>query len=508
MGMSASCILVRNAKHDTKETLLQRLRDRMSAEGYAETDAAGAKITLRMQFPAEGQWFAIGESEENPAAAKRDAVLAVKAFGTEVISAELVDSDFVLMTLFSADGHTAGVISVGEPYWGRDGEDYDAFAACAPEGTTADAIRKICEGGDVFAEDGFANLGELMDFDSEVLWTEWDETDPAAEEFAVLHFQKTEAAKPDQQPKFDRKELFSGNIVNTKKKLTADEAFQKIDFGLTASGTWKRTSDNTGLYVRLLETENSIILFSNLLSPKHFAFCLNTAVSNVSVSAQDVSTTVIQKNGRVNKKLSGILPREALSQIMESACTTEEAFRAADQDGAGCIVHYYAQKPVALHGMSLRLKTLYLDQKFVYIFRNTDGWTKDEVISRLDAFLIRTHAAEGGIERTDNDNAEGFLRMLLADGFFAFTGNLAPPEPFAYAFDTECLYLHTDTTDCFAEVSLSRDGKTVEQDMLPLNQYAAFAQEHGYDPTLLDRVYTDEAQILYYARPAERSSDS
>ena len=513
MGLSASCIFVQNPQQLSPEKLADTLRGYMTAQGFAEAEASGADIALRLRFSADGQWFAVSPEKENPAALSRCAAIAAGAFQEPVITAELVDSDFAELSLQVANRKKPCRIAVGEPYGGRTHSDYRQFAAQFPDRLSAAQLKEICEGGDVFAEDGLAALGTCLNLDITLL-TENGETGSA-----VLYFTKTK------EPEAERTELYSGNILSMTEK--PDSAAFAERMVLVMSSAWEHTETDTGRYIRIMETGSSLLLFSNLLYPKQLAACAGAPLIHISVAEQDIQTAVLQPN-IMAKAHRGTLPRTALPELLESAGTNEDAFREAALNGAGCTTLFFTGRIRPAGRIGLALRTVYETERFAYLFENPDRLTTAQVIEKLDTFLEKVYGPRtisfqrlnpdsgeyepvsyqdpGGICRTDEAHGEAYLRIFVNENGIALTGSLALPDNHRYAgiFGQNCLYLMIDCENGFAQYTLyAPDGSHLRMDMVDIQKCAEYCDKYGFDPAFPDAVYGSEAVVCWYSRPRD-----
>ena len=75
----------------------------MIAYGFAEAEASSSDIALQLRFSAVGQWFAVSQAKVEPAALSSCAAISAEAFQEAVIIAELVDSDFAELSLYTTN---------------------------------------------------------------------------------------------------------------------------------------------------------------------------------------------------------------------------------------------------------------------------------------------------------------------------------------------------------------------------------------------------------------------
>ncbi|MBR3045413.1 MAG: hypothetical protein IKG82_01640 [Oscillospiraceae bacterium] len=513
MGLSASCIFVRNPQQLSPEKLADILRGYMTAQGFVEAEASGADTALRLRFSASGQWFAVSPEKEDPTALSRCAAIAAGAFQEPVITAELVDSDFAELSLQPVNRKKPCRIAVGDPYGGRTHSDYRQFAAQFPDKLSAAQLREICEGGDVFAEDGLAALGTCLNLDITLL------TENSEAGSAVLYFTKTHV------PEAERTELYSGNILSmTEKPDPAAFAEQMVQL---MSSAWELTETDTGRYIRIMETGSSLLLFSNLLYPKQLAACAGAPLIHISVAEQDIQTAVLQPN-IMAKAQRGILPRTALPELLESAGTNEDAFREAALNGTGCTTLFFTGRRRPAGRIGLALRTLYETERFAYLYQNPDRLTKEQIIEKLDVFLAKVYGPKmisvqrlnpdsgeyepvsyqdpGGICRTDKAHGEAYLRIFVNENGIALTGSLELPDNhrFAGIFGQNCLYLTIDRENGFAKYDLyAPDGRHLRSEMTDIGDCPACCEKFGFDPALPDAVYSSDAVVCWYSRPRD-----
>ena len=513
MGLSVSCIFVQNPQQLSPKELADILRRYMTSQGFVEAEASGANTALRLRFSASGQWFAVSPEKENHTALKRCAAIAVGAFQEPVITAELVDSDFAELSLQVANRKKSCRLAIGEPYGGRTHSDYRQFAAQFPDCLNAAQLKEICEGDDVFAEDGLAELGNCLNLDISLL----TENDDAGS--AVLYFTKT------QVPEIERKELYSGNILSLTEK--PDPAAFAKRIVKAVSSAWEHTETETGKYIRILETGNSLLLFSNMMYPKLLAAVVGAPLIHISVAEQDIEKAILQPN-IFAKAQWGTLPRTALPGLLESAETNEDAFREAAMNGTGCTTLFFNDRPFPPALIRLSLRMLYETEQFAYLYQNPDRLTMEQIIEKLDVILAKVYGPKtisfrrlnmdsgeyepvsyeypGGICRTDEAHGEAYLRIFVNENGIALTGNLALPDHHSYTgiFGQDCVYLKIDLENLFAHYQLyAPDGSELRSKMIDIKEYPTYCEESGFAPTLLDAVYGSDAVVCWYSRPRD-----
>ena len=122
--------------------------------GFSQvSDAAAADETVVLCEADGSSWITVC----SPQFERRISELS-KALKTDVMLIECCDSDFIEMTLASADGKDARV-TIGEPYYGERKNSYSEW-----EGKVSDLEKfiEVTNGDYVFAEDALTHLDELM----------------------------------------------------------------------------------------------------------------------------------------------------------------------------------------------------------------------------------------------------------------------------------------------------------------------------------------------------------
>jgi len=166
MGMFAGAVFIRNEQQLTKEQLLEIFTVSMQEKGYTACDEKQAQRHFAFAF--SGKWFSICGTEEELSTNLKFADTAFEKF--PMFTADLVDSDFVEICLFDADGNITDHRCIGEPYWGdedifEDATDISAWSAYLKEGVTLNDLQEAVDAQEVFAESAFDAFGELIELD-------------------------------------------------------------------------------------------------------------------------------------------------------------------------------------------------------------------------------------------------------------------------------------------------------------------------------------------------------
>lgn len=189
MGMFASTVFIRNEEKLTKEQIISELTEYMKSKSYIQSDESHAEETYCLAFP-DGKWFAMGSSEQ---ALYATAKYCTQIFHAYVMTANLVDSDFVMLELLSPEGHVIDRQTIGTPYWEEEFEeesketDVSNWISFLKQGITPEDLISALQAQEVFAEDAFGKFGDLIELDTDPLYIEWNEI---SEEVTSLYFRK------------------------------------------------------------------------------------------------------------------------------------------------------------------------------------------------------------------------------------------------------------------------------------------------------------------------------
>ena len=183
MGLSLTNNHIHNLANLTKPQFKKALTDMMKAKGYVKATEDDASVSFSLVFTKDRKWVTILGEDINAAEL-------AKSLGLQVLSVELVDSDFAELKLHSADG-PADILMLGDPYM-------DEYPAAIPEKWQSilgenswSQVDEIRSGDHTFAEDALAEFGALIGLGENIL-LENDDIPDGAE---VMHFKKAKEKK-------------------------------------------------------------------------------------------------------------------------------------------------------------------------------------------------------------------------------------------------------------------------------------------------------------------------
>lgn len=188
MGMFAATVFIRNEKQLAKQQVISEVSQYMKSQGFVQCDKSQAEKIYSFAFP-EGQWFAMASEEEKLV---HDAVFCAKILQSHVLTADLVDSDFVMLELYNANGIRIDQQCIGTPYW-EDGEsekeiDIANWIPFLKQDATPENLITALQANEVFAEDAFGAFGELIELDIKPLYMGFGDIAPIEE--VNLYFKK------------------------------------------------------------------------------------------------------------------------------------------------------------------------------------------------------------------------------------------------------------------------------------------------------------------------------
>ena len=158
MGRSLTNIHLYNSEKLTKTQFKKKFTDAMKAKGYTKANADDGELCYALVFSENRRWVTV-LSEENTDTRKEAAELA-KSLDLQVLSAELVDSDFAELTLFDKSG-AVDTMFLGEPY-------FDEVPEPSPLkwqtllGIDWSKVEEIQQGDYTFADDAVCEFGEVI----------------------------------------------------------------------------------------------------------------------------------------------------------------------------------------------------------------------------------------------------------------------------------------------------------------------------------------------------------
>lgn len=200
MGLSFSNIYIKKNEQFSSETLLKMLKRQMTEKGLVERQNADeAEIEIRVYNPEGSAWVTVasdyynfGDAESTKAAAMPFS----EKFGTDVIAAACVDSDFLMMNLINSKKGLDGWINAGNFYgskprrtslapWKNVVSDYEKFS-------------EIIKKENVFAEDALYESAELLGMTAEQCALQPDsEAKSGKASLAALYFSSNGSEKKE-----------------------------------------------------------------------------------------------------------------------------------------------------------------------------------------------------------------------------------------------------------------------------------------------------------------------
>ncbi len=159
MGRSLNINHVLNADKLTKAQFKKQFTDMMKAKGYTSAKEDDAELCYELVFSADRKWVTI--LSEDDTEAKNKASAFARDLGMQVLSVELVDSDFAELTLFGLNGAPVDTMFLGEPY-------FDEVPEPSPLkwqtilGIDWAKVEEIQQSDHTFAEDALCEFGEVI----------------------------------------------------------------------------------------------------------------------------------------------------------------------------------------------------------------------------------------------------------------------------------------------------------------------------------------------------------
>ncbi len=169
MGLFFSNVHIKKNNNFSIEGLMDMLREEMKTKGFDEIQSAEeAEISLCVYSPENSGWVSVASDCYNFSDAESTKAAATpfsEKFGTDVIAAMCLDSDYLMMNLVNVVKHIDGWINSGELYgekpprctsiepWKSVVSDYEKFSA-------------VVKDKNVFAEDVFYGSADLLGMDT------------------------------------------------------------------------------------------------------------------------------------------------------------------------------------------------------------------------------------------------------------------------------------------------------------------------------------------------------
>lgn len=168
MGTFSTAVFIRNGKQMTKEEFAEEFCKSMEKRGYKRaTEKSGSKYALA--FSEGSDWVMLRRTAygDGGFTHAEDAGWFSEAMQTHCVSAELVDSDFAVLELYSRSKEQTDMAVLGDAsgYWG-DGEPSRGLKKCweplLKEGYTWEDFQKVLTAEYVYAEDGLEEMAPLL----------------------------------------------------------------------------------------------------------------------------------------------------------------------------------------------------------------------------------------------------------------------------------------------------------------------------------------------------------
>ena len=179
MGLSLTNTHIHNLANLTKPQFKKTLTDMMKAKGYTKATEDDAAVSFSLVFTKNRKWVTVLGDDVNSAELAKNLDL-------QVLSVELVDSDFAELKLHTTEG-AADILMLGRPYM----EEYpqptpDKWQSILGESTWSQ-VEEIQSGDHTFAEDALAEFGALIGLGENILLENGDIPESAD----VMHFKKS-----------------------------------------------------------------------------------------------------------------------------------------------------------------------------------------------------------------------------------------------------------------------------------------------------------------------------
>ncbi|MBP1536147.1 MAG: hypothetical protein IK999_18815 [Ruminococcus sp.] len=238
MGRSLTSNHIYNAEKLTKAQFKKKFTDMMKAKGYTSAKADDGELCYALAFSGDRSWVTVLTEESTDT--RKEASELAKNLGLQVLSVELVDSDFAELTLYEKSGAAADTMFLGEPY-------FDEYPEPSPLKWQTllnidwAKVEEIQSKDHTFAEEALSEFGEVIGCENMLL-----EFDGADDDAVRLYFKKA-----------------------GEKKLTLNAAFKQV-FGpeLEKLGFVLAKSRYT-YYVRLINKEILEVISFNQLDSDH-----------------------------------------------------------------------------------------------------------------------------------------------------------------------------------------------------------------------------------------------
>ncbi len=181
MGMFFSNLHIKKNNTITLDSLLQYLIEDMVKKGYTRLESPeNSEVTIAIYAPENSSWVSVSSdcynfnSDEDT---RNTAQPISEKFGTYVIAASCMDSDYAFMHLLNSSDKTDGWINSGSVYEGMELPRNTTISGWEKIISDFDRFREITNEEYIFAEDMIYNIAELMNMDKEQCLFEADYTE-------------------------------------------------------------------------------------------------------------------------------------------------------------------------------------------------------------------------------------------------------------------------------------------------------------------------------------------
>ena len=182
MGRSLTSNHIFNAEKLTKAQFKKKFTDMMKAKGYTSAKADDGELCYALFFSGDRSWVTVLTEESTDT--RKEASELAKNLGLQVLSAELVDSDFAELTLYEKSGAAVDTMFLGEPYF----EEYPEPSPLKWQtllNIDWAKVEEIQSKDHTFADDALCEFGEVIGCENMLL--EFDGADDGA---VRLYFKK------------------------------------------------------------------------------------------------------------------------------------------------------------------------------------------------------------------------------------------------------------------------------------------------------------------------------
>ena len=218
MGRSLTSNHIFNAEKLTKAQFKKKFTDMMKAKGYTSAKADDGEISYALAFSGDRSWVTVLTEESTDT--RKEASELAKNLGMQVLSVELVDSDFAELTLYEKSGTAVDTMFLGEPYF----EEYPEPSPLKWQtllGIDWAKVEEIQQGDYTFADDALCAFGEVIGCENMLL-----EFDGADDDAVRLYFKKAGEKKLTLNAAF--KQVFGEKLIPMGFKFIGGNSFVRV----------------------------------------------------------------------------------------------------------------------------------------------------------------------------------------------------------------------------------------------------------------------------------------